>query len=453
LSRAAPPQRPARGNRRRPSDARPAYAPRRPCRQPPRARRDLTVDTYQRAAQALVDGFHWADDEGRGSAPPDALQQQTRIVEALLAGFDGTLRRQLVDVTSREARSTGCSKAIGGIEMGSRLALTLVVAALIVGGYALATAGARPPDFCQKHSSHLSCQTTSSTTTTSTTTTTTTTPPPTTTTTPTTTTPPPPGVVPVPCGANISLYVPVAGGTLQLGSCTYPDQDFRSGVPLVVQGQLGTTLGEISTHGATAVTFKNLRARRSFLAPQNGSGGGANSANITFDTVDFYQGGIFTRGCINCAFVNGSSGNTCDGYSQTIGAYSSANPSAITVQNWTFHDMSRACAPGAHTECLFIQESSRVTLQSVAFNRCEVFDLYISDLFGGPIANVSVRDSHFDQTTPTGYYAVEINFPTTVEFLRDSFDQGLYVQQGGVSGCGNTRSGSFLFPASLLVPC
>jgi phosphatidylinositol-3-phosphatase len=64
-----------------------------------------------------------------------------------------------------------------------RLGFIAAAAALIVGGYTLATAGARPPDWCQKHPTH--CQTTSSTSTTGTTTTTTST------TTTTTTTPAP----------------------------------------------------------------------------------------------------------------------------------------------------------------------------------------------------------------------------------------------------------------------
>jgi hypothetical protein len=318
--------------------------------------------------------------------------------------------------------------------MVKRFLAILALAVVFVCSFVLANIGsAKPPDFCIRHPNHPQCQTTSST--------------------PTTTTPTPPGTLNVPCGANIASYQGLAA-VLQLGDCSYPDQNFTGRVPVTIQGQLGTTIGDISTHGASGIVFKNLRAREAFLAPQNGSSGGVNSSDITFDTVDFYAGGIFTRGCVNCAFVNGSSGNRCDAYSQTIGGYSSSAPSMnIVIKNWTSHDITRRCNTSGHVECLFIQESVGVILDGDTFHNCEVFDLYVSDLFGGPISGISVRNTRFDSTVFSGFYAVEINFNTNVEFLRNSFDQGLYVQRGSVTGCGNTVSSGFLFPAVLLQPC
>ena len=58
--------------------------------------------------------------------------------------------------------------------------------------------------------------------------------------------------------------------------------------------------------------------------------------------TDFSAGGIFLRGCQNCTFRNGSSGNRHDAYSQTIGAYSATDKSRnILIDNWLFHDMDR----------------------------------------------------------------------------------------------------------------
>jgi hypothetical protein len=262
---------------------------------------------------------------------------------------------------------------------------------------------------------------------------------------------------PVPCGANLNTVALAAspGDTLLLGACSYPSQNFTSTTPIAVVGQgSATTVGDLNAHGAQNILFQNFNAADSFWVPLNGSNGGRVSANLTADGVNFTSGGIFTRGLVGGNFIHGSSGNTCNAYSQTLGAYSSAYPTRdIVIDGWSFHDMNRSCNTSGHMECLFVQESVNVLVKNSNFVRCEVFDLYVSDLFGGPISGISFQDTHFDETVRSGYYAAEINFNTDVEFLRDSWSQGLYVQNGTVSGCGNTVSGSFLFPSELLTPC
>jgi hypothetical protein len=262
----------------------------------------------------------------------------------------------------------------------------------------------------------------------------------------------------VPCGANINSYTSSAasGSTLTLGACSYPNQNFTSTTPVTVQGQGALTMvGDMDAHGAQNITFRNFNATDLFWVPQNGSGGGRLSSNLTTDGVNFTAGGIFLRGCQNCTFRNGGSGNRHDSYSQTIGAYSSADPSRnITIQNWLFHDMDRQANPAGHVECLFIQESVGVLLDNVHFTRCEVFDLYISDLYGGPISGITVRNSRFDEVIYSGYYAVDQNFATNSTWINNSFGQGLRVALGSVNGCGNlTDSPSFTFPATLRPPC
>ena len=263
----------------------------------------------------------------------------------------------------------------------------------------------------------------------------------------------------IPCGANISAAVSAgAPGTVyQLGSCSYPDQNLTSTVPATVQGNgSATTVGDIDAHGAQNLTLKNFNSTDMFWVPQNGSSGGRLTSNMTTDGVNFTAGGIFIRGCQNCTFRNGSSGNRHDAYSQTIGTYSGLPVSTnILIEDWLMHDIDRRANTAGHVECLYIQESANVTLRRVHFARCEVFDLDIQDdVLGGPISGLSVQDSVFDATVFSGFYAVNQRADTNTEWLRNTFHQGFSLQEGTVQGCGNVKDpGINTFPASLLVPC
>jgi hypothetical protein len=90
----------------------------------------------------------------------------------------------------------------------------------------------------------------------------------------------------------------------------------------------------------------------------------------------------------------------------------------------------------------------------VTFRRCEVFDLYISDLYGGPISGIRVENSRFEEVVYSGYYAVDQNFATNSTWINNSFGQGLRVALGSVNGCGNlTDSTGFTFPTPLRASC
>ena len=172
--------------------------------------------------------------------------------------------------------------------------------------------------------------------------------------------------------------------------------------------------------------------------------------------VNFTAGGIFLRGCQNCSFLNGSSGNRHDAYSQTIGTSSGVAVSKnILIQNWLMHDIDRQANPSGHTECLYIQESANVTLNNVHFARCEVFDLNIQDdVLGGPISGLLVENSEFETTVYSGYYAVNQRANTDTQWRNNHFGQGFSLQEGTANGYGNTKeSGINTFSANLLVAC
>jgi hypothetical protein len=242
----------------------------------------------------------------------------------------------------------------------------------------------------------------------------------------------------------------------QLGACSYPDQNFTSTSTVTVQGQgASTVVGDLDAHGAQNITFKNFNARDMFWVPLNGSSGGRLTSNMRTDGVNFTAGGIFLRGCQNCSFLNGSSGNRHDAYSQTIGTYSGVAVSRdILIQDWLMHDIDRRANTSGHTECLYIQESANVTLRRVHFARCEVFDLNIQDdVLGGPITGLSVQDSVFESTVFSGFYAVNQRAATNSEWLRNHFAQGFALQQGTVQGCGNLTNTGLTFPTTLRASC
>ncbi len=82
----------------------------------------------------------------------------------------------------------------------------------------------------------------------------------------------------------------------------------------------------------------------------------------------------------------------------------------ITVDGVLFHDIGRQKAPGAHVECLFLQESSGVVIRNSKFTRCDIMDLYVSPVQGGPTAsNVVIENNWFDQPTDGGYYAFNLH--------------------------------------------
>lgn len=219
----------------------------------------------------------------------------------------------------------------------------------------------------------------------------------------------------MPCGANIASYAASAasGSTLSLGACSYPNQNFTSTTPVTIQGQgAATTVGDLDAHGAQNIAFKNFTATDMFWVPQNGSSGGRLASNLSTDGVNFTAGGIFLRGCQNCTFKNGASGNRHDAYSQTIGAYSAADKSRnILIDHWNFHDMDRSANPSGHMECLFIQESDGVTVSNSTFSRCSIMDVFISPIVSSQApTNVTLRGNTFNTPSPErGGGAVLVN--------------------------------------------
>lgn len=252
----------------------------------------------------------------------------------------------------------------------------------------------------------------------------------------------------VPCGANINSAIALAapGAVLQLGSCSYPNQNFTTTIPVTVQGNgSATTVGDIDAHGAQNIALKNFDARDSFWVPQNGSSGGRLTSNMSTDGVNFTAGGIFLRGCQGCSFRNGASGNTHDASSQTIGTYSGLAPSRnILIDNWNFHDMDRSANPGGHMECLFIQESDGVTVSNSIFQRCSIMDIFVSPIVGTVVpTNITIKGNTFRTPTPErggGAFLINPDPGSTISnftFQGNQWDDRMLIENDGSATVSN----------------
>ena len=175
---------------------------------------------------------------------------------------------------------------------------------------------------------------------------------------------------------------------------------------------------------------------------------------VTFRNI--IQSYFFVRSSDRVSFIGGQVTGDSVGISTTIGATAAgAAPSTnILIDGVAFHDFNTTQAPGAHIECLFLQESDTVNIVNSTFNRCEDFDIYGNAIVGGTIKNVLLKNNHFGATTPKGYYAFRANVGAYT-FQGNWWDQGM-ANDAPVSatGCGNILNFSNLpMPAALLKPC
>ena len=165
---------------------------------------------------------------------------------------------------------------------------------------------------------------------------------------------------------------------------------------------------------------------------------------------------FFVRSSNDVRFIGGSSGGDHYGNSDTIGSVEAGSPAStnVLIDGVHFHDFNNDLSPATHTECLFIQESSGVTIRNSAFRSCRDFDIYANVLFGGSIVNITLQGNQFGKTAPAGYYAFRANVGTYV-FRNNSWAQGMANDRPvEATGCGNRLvSRGFAMPSALLKPC
>ncbi|MEZ5098366.1 MAG: choice-of-anchor Q domain-containing protein [Thermoleophilia bacterium] len=165
--------------------------------------------------------------------------------------------------------------------------------------------------------------------------------------------------------------------------------------------------GELSIKGARDVEFRGFEADDLFIVPLNGPDGGPRPENVAFRnmTTRFF----FVRSGKRVSIVGGSVGGIDEAISSTIGTYPGLPVSEdVLIDGVTFHDVTRDANPTGHIECLFVQESDRVVIRRSRFTRCDVMDVYVNDILGGTITNLTIENNAFDQPGDGGSYAVYV---------------------------------------------
>jgi hypothetical protein len=222
------------------------------------------------------------------------------------------------------------------------------------------------------------------------------------------------------------------GQTVEVAGGSYGDQGFsgsKSGSGVVTfrpASGAAVSTGDMSLNGQNHIEFQNMTIDNWYAKYVS---------DITFRNIN--QRFFFVRVSSNVRILGGSVGPSQDGTSPTIGNYAGESPSTnITVEGVLFHDIGRQNAPGAHVECLFLQEASGVVIRNNKFTRCDIMDLYVSPVQGGITAsNVTVENNWFDQPTDGGYYAFNIHPdgsapPSNFTFRYNSVAGSIYLYDG-----------------------
>jgi hypothetical protein len=234
-----------------------------------------------------------------------------------------------------------------------------------------------------------------------------------------------------PCASMLRAYtVAKAGNVVEIASGTYGDQEIsgsrnRTGDPVVFRPAAGATvaLGGILFDNASRAELRDLRMSHWYMRY---------SSNVVFANVTTRF--FFIRSSDHISILGGSVGGIQDGTSPTIGNFAGKPPSSeILVDGVLFHDVGRQENRAAHIECLFLQEAVGVVIRNSRFTRCEVMDLYVSPVQGGPTAsNVLIENNWFDVPTGGGYFVMELHpdagtVPHNFNFRFNSVNGSIYI--------------------------
>jgi chitodextrinase len=236
--------------------------------------------------------------------------------------------------------------------------------------------------------------------------------------------------------------VQMAGGDYGGQSLTYDGSKVNASSNVVFVPAPGATVtasGELSVRASASqpvahVEIDNVRFGDVYLRY-------ANNVVLRNDAMAFF----FLRDTVNVQILGGEVYGNSDAISPTIGTSVTGGAGAknTLIDGVSFHDVNRANNPTAHTECLFIQESSGTVVRNSSFTRCEIFDVYLNPIMGGSVTGAVLDHNTFDATSPTGYYAVRSNV-AQYSVTNNVFGQGISWDTPGttIDGCGNTAAGS-----------
>ncbi|MGZ4412329.1 MAG: hypothetical protein ACXVY8_09380, partial [Gaiellaceae bacterium] len=242
--------------------------------------------------------------------------------------------------------------------------------------------------------------------------------------------------------AKPGQLVEMAAGEYGGQTLTYDSTKVNASSNVVFKPAAGATVkasGELSVRASTSqpvahLEIDNVRVSDVYFKYAN---------YITLRNVD--MGFFFLRGTIGVQIIGGENFGATDGTSSTIGSSGSGTPQSqdTLIDGVYFHDFNSSTNPGAHDECVFVQESVGTVIRNSTFTRCEDFDIYLNPIFGGSVTKAVIDHNHLGVTAPKGYYAVRSNV-AQYSVTNNVFDQGISWDTPGtvITGCGNTASGT-----------
>ncbi len=237
-----------------------------------------------------------------------------------------------------------------------------------------------------------------------------------------------------PCRSLDRAYaVASPGQSVEVAGGSYPDQDFRSsaksrGPAVVFRPAAGASvaLGSLDLRGQNHVEFRDMKMADYYVRYVS---------DVTFRNVAARF--FFIRVSTGVRVIGGSIGPIQDGTSPTIGNYEGEPVSRnILVDGVLFHDVGRQNCSGCHVECLFLQEAKGVIIRNSKFTRCDIMDLYVSPVQGGPTASdVLIENNWFDEPTDGGYHALDIHpdngsAPSNFVVRYNSFNSSILLYEG-----------------------
>jgi len=237
-----------------------------------------------------------------------------------------------------------------------------------------------------------------------------------------------------PCRSFARAYqVAQLGQVVELAGGSYGDQTMSgsakgNGAAIVFRPAAGAkaTTGSVTLNGQNHIEFQNIAMSDWYIRY---------AKDVTFRNVTTRF--FFVRSSDSVNILGGSVGPNQDATSPTIGNYAGQAVSTnVIVDGVYFHDIGRQNDPGGHVECLFLQESSGVVIRNSKFTRCDIIDLYVSPVQGGPTAsNVLVENNWFDEPTDGGSYAIDIHpdngtVPHNFTLRYNSIDSSVLIYTG-----------------------
>jgi hypothetical protein len=257
-----------------------------------------------------------------------------------------------------------------------------------------------------------------------------------------------------PCASFQKGYdVAAPGAVVELAAGSYTSTSLNGaskvGGRVVFRPAVGagvTVSREIRTNGVDHVEFQGMAIPAGIYI----SGSPSNSSDdITFRGASIRT--LFVRNSNGFNLIGGDVGGTCDGTSATIGSGSRAyRVRNVLIEGVRFHDITRGCDAGAHVECLFIQETSGLTMRNTTFTNCGVLDVYLNAIGGGGDPDGVIFEGNSFGRTDGGFYTMETG-DSEIRLIRNRFGQGI-VAGPRTTGCGNQVI-SGRFPAPLLKAC